>query len=166
MRYANIRSLDVTNGEGTGVSLFVQGCNFHCYNCFNIETWDFKKGKYFDEKAKNTILDLVGREYISRFSILGGEPLCDENYNESLNIISLIKKMYPSKKIWVYSGYTYEELVNSNKSEVLNVADVLVDGRYEDSLKDFSLKFRGSSNQRVIDLHKTKKEKRIILYKE
>lgn len=166
MRYAQIRSMDISNGEGIGVSLFVQGCHFHCYNCFNQETWDFNSGKEWTRQIERYFLNLVNKAYIKRVSILGGEPLCDENVKTVLKLIAKINNNFNDKKIWLYTGYTWEEIMRSRndlvKDKMLSLrqlaiceSDILVDGRYINDLKDYSLKFRGSSNQRVIDVQKT-----------
>lgn len=154
IRYAAIRSMDVSNGEGIGISLFVQGCHFHCKNCFNPETWDFNKGKEWTEKTRNNFIKLVDNPYIKRISFLGGEPLCDENFNEVKSIITELKDKYPNKKIWVYTGYIWENLI-TEKKDFLQYVDILVDGPFIDKLKDLTLKFRGSSNQRIIDVQQS-----------
>lgn len=151
MRYASIRKMDISNGEGLGVSLFVQGCHFHCKGCFNPETWDFDGGKEWTEEVKEKFIKLAGREYIKRISILGGEPLCDENILEVMRLVSDLKRLYPEKKIWVYTGYNAEDFVNDPaKAAVVKSIDFIVDGRYDESKRDLSLKFRGSYNQRII----------------
>lgn len=171
MRYSKIHKLDISNGEGIGVALFVQGCHFHCNNCFNSETWDFDKGKEWNEEIQNQFLDLIDRPYITRVSILGGEPLADENIDNILYLLFKIKKRFgDTKNIWVYTGYTFEEIENKygNKScerkNILLFADIIVDGQYIDKLKDLSLRFRGSSNQRIIDVKQSYEEKKIVLY--
>lgn len=163
IRYAQIRSLDLSNGEGVGVALFVQGCHFHCLNCFNPETWDFNGGKEWTEEAKEKFLKLIDRPYIKRISILGGEPLAEENLDGVLDLVNRIRLSSPHKSIWLYSGYTFEEIVHPtlkcNQSRVrkiiLSGIDVLVDGRYIDSQRDISLAYRGSSNQRLIDIQQS-----------
>ncbi len=181
MRYAQIRNMDISNGENIGVSLFVQGCRFRCKNCFNPETWDFNDGKEWTEEVENKFFELIDRPYIQRVSILGGEPLANENASTVLDLIKKIKSKHPEKSIWLYTGYTFEELCemycneqtynylsdNANRHIIfsnLQYVDVIVDGRYVDKLRDLTLKFRGSSNQRVIDIKKTLKENQIILY--
>lgn len=175
MRYASIRSMDISNGEGVGVALFVQGCHFHCHNCFNSETWDFNGGKEWNEKSKDVFLKLIDRPFIKRISFLGGEPLADENVDTVLDLIYEIKNKYPTKTIWLYTGFTwnhimnriycvddfdyitesYEEELNVQREKNIKLCDVLVEGQYVDSLRDVTLKWRGSSNQRVIDVQKT-----------
>lgn len=156
MRYADIVEFDVNNGDGIGMSLFVQGCPFHCKGCFNQETWDFKGGKQWTSKEEERLFKLIERPYIQRISILGGEPLCKENRSEVWNIINKIRILFGlKKKIWVFSGYTYEDLKaesDNNIDNILDNIDVLVDGRFVESLKDVTLAFRGSSNQRIIRL--------------
>lgn len=146
MRYASIRDLDISNGEGLGVALFVQGCHFHCKNCFNQSTWDFNGGKEWTMEVEDKFLKLIQRPFIQRVSILGGEPLADENYP---TVIYLLKTIDNVEK-WVYTGYRKEELMYFGKHEVFKHADVIVDGRYVDELRDLSLSFRGSSNQRIL----------------
>ena len=152
-RYALIRKMDISNGEGIGISLFVQGCHFHCKNCFNPETWDFKGGKEWNEEVRKRFVKLIDNVHIHRISILGGEPLCDENVEEIISLCKELKEKYPDKKIWIYSGYTYEQIQQDiNKAEILDIADILVDGPYEEDKQDFNLYFRGSNNQRIIEL--------------
>ena len=170
MRYASMRSLDISNGEGVGISLFTQGCRFRCYNCFNPMTWDVNSGNEWNEEAENKLLKLLNRDFIKRITFLGGEPLLDKNLSEIKELISKISVEYNNKTIWIYSGYTWEEIFNSNSSEmkirqeILKYCDVLVDGRYIDELRDVNLKWRGSSNQRVIDVQQSLKEGKVILY--
>lgn len=170
-----MRSLDISNGENIGVSLFVQGCHFHCYNCFNSNTWDFDSGKEWTEETENKFMELINRPYIKRISILGGEPLADENVVTINTLLTQIKKDFPNKIIWIYSGYTWEQIfdnhqhvevssINKNRQDVIFNSDILVDGRFINSKKDITLKWRGSSNQRVIDIKKSIKENKIILY--
>lgn len=159
MRYAQIRKLDVSNGTGVGISLFVQGCHFHCFNCFNQETWDFDGGKEWTPDVEKRFLELANRPYIKRVSILGGEPLADENVD---TVIRLCKKIHQiGKSIWIYTGYTMENLPKKQR-EVLIYIDYLVDGRYVDELKGPKLHFRGSKNQHI--WHKKKEEWSIINY--
>ena len=146
MRYASLRDMDISNGRGIGVALFVQGCHFHCKNCFNQTTWNFQEGKPWTNEIENKFFYLVSRSHIERVSFLGGEPLADENYD---TIVKLAKSI-DNKKKWCYTGYTLEELKASGKEEILKYIDVLVDGRYVDELRDLNLEFRGSSNQRIL----------------
>jgi anaerobic ribonucleoside-triphosphate reductase activating protein len=147
MRYASIRDFDISNGEDIGVSLFVQGCHFHCPNCFNQSTWDFNGGKEFTIETMRHIVKLMDRPYIKRFTLLGGEPLAPENIETSKEILRVIKETYPNKQIWLFTGYVMENIPDKS---ILKYVDVLVDGPYKHELRDLSLAFRGSSNQRVI----------------
>lgn len=147
MRYSQIRKMDISNGEGIGVSLFVQGCDFHCNGCFNSETWDWNKGKEFTIKTGLYLLSLCYKPYIKRLSILGGEPLAPQNIDTVTNLSKLFKEQYPDKKLWIWSGYTFENYIYDK--EILKYADYIVDGRFEEDKKDLNLKFRGSSNQRI-----------------
>ena len=144
-----MRSMDISNGAFVGVSLFVQGCHFHCKNCFNEETWDFKGGHEWTQESKNKFLELMNKPYIKRVSILGGEPLADENVEDVVDLMKTVKEKYPDKDIWVYSGYTMENIKKRKLNDVLKYADVIVDGRYIEELRNITLKFRGSSNQRI-----------------
>lgn len=164
--------MDISNGENIGVSLFVQGCRFQCKNCFNKETWDFDGGKEWTEEIEKKFFELVDRPYIKRVSILGGEPLVDENVLDVFRLILKLKEKFPNKSIWLYTGYKFEGILNNplrdlnttTRRRVIEMCNVLVDGRYIDELRDLTLKFRGSSNQRLIDMKKTLKENKIVLY--
>ena len=168
MRYAKIRKMDVSNGDGLGVSLFVQGCHFHCPQCFNSETWDFNGGQEFTKDVATQFCSLLENPYIKRVSILGGEPLCEENFIIVMLLINHIKLSFPDKKIWIWTGFTLEELLlNYSHLSIFNIfkkIDVLVDGRFEYAKKDLSLKYCGSTNQRVIDIQKTFNRKEIVLW--
>lgn len=158
MNFSQIRDMDISNGIGIGVSLFVQGCHFHCKNCFNSETWDFNGGKPWTSDIEQSLIELLDRPFIKRLSILGGEPLADENVETTLNILKHIKQIFGSeKKVWLYTGYTWEEImsINTLRQEVLMYVDVLVDGRFEYDKLDLTLPFRGSSNQRIIDVNES-----------
>lgn len=156
MRYALMRKMDISNGTFVGVSLFVQGCPFHCKGCFNQETWDFDGGYEWTEETKNKFLSLADKPYVKRISILGGEPLAAQNTYDVLNLVKEIKTRFPEKDIWIYTGYTIDVLqrifptMNSKRhKEILQYADVIVDGPFIESEKDITLKFRGSSNQNI-----------------
>lgn len=150
MRYASIRNLDVSNGKEIGVSLFVQGCPFRCYNCFNSETWNFNGGKEWTIEVENEFTKLVNRPYIQRVSILGGEPLTEGNLPTIQNLVNKIRLLLPEKTIWLYTGYTLQECLNHpQRADIINKCDIIVDGRYVDELKDITLKWRGSGNQRI-----------------
>lgn len=178
IRYASIRSIDISNGEGIGIALFVQGCHFHCKNCFNPETWDFSGGNKWTEEVKNKFLELANRPYIKRISILGGEPLAEENLDDVLDLVHEIRLSMPKKSIWLYTGYTWEQLFedddfdikdgiceNQTRRAIVLSSDVLIDGQYIDSQRDVTLPYRGSKNQNVIDIQKSLKEGQVILYK-
>ena len=166
MYYGNIKYYDISNGDGVRTSLFVSGCNHHCKGCFNEVAWDFDYGKEFSYNTLKEILDSLKPDYIAGLSILGGEPLDYKNINAVSTIVEVVRKSFPNKSIWVYTGYTYEELLERNNlftSLILNKIDVLVDGKFIEELKDISLKFRGSSNQRIIDMNKTRELGEITL---
>ena len=152
MRYNTIRQLDIANGKGCRVSLFVQGCSFNCPGCFNTVARDFDGGKEFTEQTMELLLELAKPDHISGLSILGGEPLHPRNRAEVLKLVREFKEVYPEKSVWLWTGYlieeVFEDLVDSG-------IDVIVDGRFVEEFKDLRLKYRGSSNQRVIDLKET-----------
>lgn len=173
MNYAEIKNCDIANGLGVRVSLFVSGCTHHCKNCFNEVTWDFHYGNVFDESVEEKILDYLKPNHITGLTLLGGEPMEPTNQRALLPFVKRVKAMYPNKDIWLYSGYLFDkELLQESRArcevtdELLNYIDVLVDGRFVEELKDISLKFRGSSNQRIIDVQKSLKNKTIVLYKD
>ena len=194
IHYASIRNLDISNGEGIGVALFVQGCHFHCYNCFNPDTWDFNGGKEWTPEVEDKFIELANRPYIKRLSILGGEPLADENLDGVLHLVDRFRLSLPNKTIWLYTGYevnleSYEILTigkeyaktryeftttqpsrsntaNFLRKSILNNVDVLVDGRYIDSQRDVNLKWRGSKNQRVIDIKQSLQKGKVTLWTE
>ena len=170
MNYANIKPHDTANGEGIRVSLFVSGCTHHCKGCFNEETWDFRYGKPYTKETEDEIIKLLKREYIKGLSLLGGEPMEKVNQIEIINLLRRVKKEMPEKDIWCYSGYTLDKdiLPKDGKvhidvtDEIVSYLDVLVDGEFVLELKDLKLKFRGSSNQRLIDVKKTLKEGKVV----
>ena len=162
MRYNKIRKMDISNGEGIRVSIFFQGCEFHCKNCFNPETWDFSKGEEFTEDEINTIIELCKEDYISGISILGGEPMHPKNIDASTLLAKKFKEVYPNKTIWAWTGFLFDEYLKDK--EISKYLDVLIDGQYVDELRNPNLKWRGSSNQRVIDVKKSIKSKKIVLY--
>ncbi len=164
MKYAKIRKMDISNGEGVRVSLFVQGCSFHCKNCFNQETWDFNGGKEFTTAEIQKIIELANKDYIAGLSVLGGEPLHDNNVDEVFHIVATFKEKFPNKDIWLWTGFKFEDAIKDSKRKfILRNIDVLVDGQFEEDKKDLTLKWRGSSNQRVIDCKKSLAENKIIL---
>lgn len=151
MRYAQIREMDISNGEGIGAALFVQGCHFHCKGCFNTETWDFSGGKEFTDNTKEMLFSILKKEYIKRLSILGGEPLCDENIETVKDIIKEVKLNFPNICLWLYTGYTLDEINKSKKlKDVVSLVDVFVEGRYIQEFTDSSYQFAGSTNQHII----------------
>lgn len=161
MRYNLIRKMDISDGPGVRVSVFLQGCEFHCKNCFNPETWNFDGGKEFTDEHIDEIMKLCGASYIKGLSILGGEPLHPRNIEATTKIAKAFKEKYPNKDLWVWSGFIFDE--NMRKKEVFKYIDTLVDGQYVDELHNPTLKWRGSSNQRVIDVQKSLKENKVIL---
>lgn len=162
MNFGEIKKNDIANGLGVRVSLFVSGCRHHCKNCFNKDTWSFSYGVPFTDATADDIIKALAPDYVNGFSLLGGEPFEPENQPELLKLLKRIKAEYPNKDIWCYTGFLLdEELLGKSRAnteytrEMLSYIDVLVDGRFVEELKDISLKFRGSSNQRVIDVKKT-----------
>ena len=161
MNYAQIRKYDIANGPGVRTTIFLTGCTLNCKNCFNKEYQNFHFGKVFDEKAFEEVMDCLSDANISGLSVLGGEPF--DNLEGLKEFISKVRAK-SEKDIWIYSGYTFEELLEKDGAmDVLKNIDVLVDGRFVEDLKDLKLKFRGSSNQRIIDMKRTLEEDRILL---
>ena len=163
MRYNKIRKMDISNGPGIRVSIFMQGCSFHCKDCFNSETWDFKAGKEFNDEVINKVLDLASLPHIVGLSILGGEPMHPNNREGTIKLAKAFKKRYPNKDIWVWSGYLFDELKDI---EGLSYIDTLVDGRFVLEQANPTLKFRGSSNQIVIDVKKSLRAGNVVLRSE
>lgn len=162
MYYGEIKKCDIANGEGVRVSLFVSGCTHHCPGCFNADTWDFSFGKEYTEETQREILDALAPEYINGLSLLGGEPFEPQNQKQLTELLRKVRQMYPEKSVWCYTGYLFDrELLGESRArceytdEMLSMLDVLVDGRFVESLKDITLVFRGSSNQRIIDVKKS-----------
>ena len=175
MNYATIKWTDIANGEGVRISLFVSGCTHRCKNCFNEIAWDFNYGEVFDQTVENKILKELESGFIAGLSLLGGEPLEPQNQMVLYPFIQKVKERFPKKTIWCYTGFVFDEktctLMQKEKNtpitkELLSLFDVLVDGPFVEELKDIRLKFRGSSNQRVIDVQKTLQNKEIVLYLE
>ena len=173
MNYATIKWTDIANGEGVRISLFVSGCTHRCKNCFNQVAWDFSYGDLFDEKIAEKILEELRSPFIAGLSLLGGEPLEPQNQEALLPFVKEVKRRFPDKTIWCYTGFILDEkkgLLKETKKntpqtkELISYFDVLVDGAFIEKLKDIRLKFRGSSNQRVIDVKKTLKKREIVLY--
>ena len=163
MRYNLIRKMDISNGPGVRVSVFMQGCSFHCKNCFNPETWDLEGGKEFTDETIEKVLELCSKEHVKGLSILGGEPMHPKNIDATTKLAKAFKEKYPNKNLWVWSGFEFDK--DSKGKEVLNYIDVLIDGVYKDELHDPTLKWRGSSNQRVIDVQKSIKEGKVVMLK-
>lgn len=158
MNYAEIKYCDIANGVGARTSLFVSGCRHHCKGCFNEVAWDFGYGGSFDEKVVDAIIDSLRPDYIAGLSILGGEPLEPENQEDVLRLLERVNDEYPEKTVWMWTGFTWEELMGGCRAstdmlpEILNCVDVLVDGPFINDQRDITLRFRGSPNQRIIDV--------------
>ncbi|MCQ2556038.1 MAG: anaerobic ribonucleoside-triphosphate reductase activating protein [Clostridia bacterium] len=186
MHYGNIKYFDIANGEGVRTSLFVSGCTHHCKECFNPETWAFDYGKEFDEQAEKEILESLKPDYVNGLTLLGGEPMEPANQKALLPFVKKVKEMYPNKTIWCYSGYLIDDLLGKGRlpmengnttfyqdlvdrahcawtKELLGYIDVLVDGEFKMPLKDITLRFKGSKNQRVIDVKETLKRNLVVL---
>ena len=175
MNYATIKWYDIANGEGVRISLFVSGCTHQCKNCFNKVAWDFSYGQPFDEKVQQQILEELASPFIAGLSLLGGEPFEPQNQEALLPFVREVKRRFPQKPIWCYTGYVLDEKTGllretekntSGTKELIECIDVLIDGEYVEALHDIRLKFRGSSNQRVIDVKKTLEERKCVLYLE
>ena len=164
MRYNKIRKMDISNGPGVRVSVFMQGCTFNCKNCFNPETHDFRGGKEFTDETINKILELCDKDYIVGLSILGGEPMHPKNIEGTTNLAKAFNERYPNKTIWSWTGFLFDR--DLKDKEVMQYIDVLVDGQYKDELHDFRLKWCGSSNQRVIDVKQSIDKKDVVLLDE
>ncbi len=172
MNYADIKRIDVANGEGVRVSVFVSGCNHHCKGCFNECAWDFNYGNKFTEKQEEEVLKDLDHDYISGLTLLGGEPLEPANQAGLLPLVKKAKEKFPDKKIWCYTGFDFEKDVvgkmakqSDTTKELLKYIDVVVDGKFEEDKKDLKLKFRGSSNQRILDVQESLKENKPVEYK-
>ena len=170
MHFGAIKDCDIANGEGVRVTLFVSGCTNRCPNCFQPQTWDFEYGEPFTAETEEKLLEMLRPSYINGLTLLGGEPFEPENQRGLISFLRRVRKELPGKNIWGYSGFTYEQLLTEGShcrcevtDEMLGLLDVLVDGRYVEELKDISLRFRGSSNQRLIDLNATRKTGEIVL---
>ena len=160
MKYAGLMENDIVNGEGVCVSLWTQGCPHHCPGCHNPETWDFNGGYEVPDDIRGEIVKAISANGITRnFSVLGGEPLCDENLDFVLNVVTAVRTAYPNIKIYIWSGYTFAELLekeNPKIMEILKQSNYLIDGRYKEELRDITLPLRGSSNQEIIILDELK----------
>lgn len=168
MYYGEIKNCDIANGEGVRVTLFVSGCTNRCKGCFQPQTWDFCYGRPFTAETEQSILSLLSPGYINGLTLLGGEPFEPENQRALVPFLRRVRQAYPDKTIWCFSGFTYEELTTDGTyprcevtDEMLSLLDVLVDGRFVEELKDLTLRFRGSSNQRLIDLNASRQDGRL-----
>jgi anaerobic ribonucleoside-triphosphate reductase activating protein len=184
MNYHDIKKCDMLNGDGIRISLWVSGCEHNCNQCQNPQTWNIDSGILFDEEAGKELLEALEKDYISGITFTGGDPLHENNLEDVLNLVNKIRILLPNKTIWLYTGYTWEEIWEHNLSgtdlygkpwtgwsidrchrqDILRQCDVLVDGRYEEDKKDITLKWRGSANQRVIDIQQSIKDNQIRLY--
>ena len=170
MNYGEIKKCDIANGIGIRISLFVSGCTHHCKNCFNPETWDFSFGNEFTHDVEDSIIKELSPSYITGLTVLGGEPFEPANQQALLPFLKRVKRLLPNKTIWIYTGYKLdEELLSPSRArceytdEILSLIDVLVDGEFIEELKDITLRFRGSSNQRIIDVPETLKKGEIVI---
>ena len=166
MRYNKIREMDISDGEGIRVSLFVQGCEFHCKGCFNPETWNFESGKEFTTETLDVLLKLCDKKYIKGLSILGGEPMHPKNRETVVDIMRAFKFKFPNKDIWMWTGYTLENLLAENDDDVKSMLiylDYLIDGQFVEEKKNLNLKWAGSENQRWIDIQESMKQGHIVL---
>lgn len=179
MRYSKIDECEMVNGSGCGISIYCQGCHLRCPGCFNSIAWDFNGGKEWASEVEKEFIKLIDRPYIKRISVLGGEPLADENVPDVLKLVNKIRLLFPEKSIWLFTGYTWESIFNPvitddfnptrdnliiKRQCIVSAVDVLVDGRFEEDKKNLSLAFRGSSNQRIIDVEQSLKQKEIVLW--
>ena len=170
MYYGEIKKADIANGLGVRVSLFVSGCTHNCKNCFNQVTWDFHYGLPFDEDVQEKILQYLEPQHIAGLTLIGGEPMEPSNQRALLPLVKKVKDIYPYKNIWCYTGYVFDkELLNESRArcevtdELLSYIDVIVDGRFVEELKDIRLRFRGSSNQRIIKVQESLREQKVVL---
>lgn len=173
MYYGEIKNCDIANGIGVRVTLFVSGCTNRCKGCFQPETWDFSYGKPYTKETEDSLIELLRPSYITGLTLLGGEPFEPSNQRELVNLLHRVKSELPSKNVWAFSGFTLESLLEREPhprcevtDEMLSMIDVLVDGKFEEDKKDISLRFRGSSNQRIIDMNATREAGGIILWDE
>ncbi len=173
MNYADIKYIDVANGPGIRVSLFVSGCTHHCKNCFNAVTWDFNYGELFTEKQIDEILEYLKPDHIRGLSLLGGEPFEYTNQQGILPLVRRVRETYPDKDIWCWTGYDFEKDIKEQMMkkwpetrELISYIDIIVDGKFVEDLKDLTLRFRGSSNQRIIDVQKSLRDDEVFLWEE
>ena len=159
MNFCSIKDCDIANGQGVRITLFVSGCTNHCKGCFQPETWDFNYGELFTEETENRLLEMLKPSYIDGLTLLGGDPFEPSNQRGLINFLHRVKDVYPNKNIWAYTGFTYDMLKTEGShprcevtDEMLSLIDILVDGPFIEDLKNISLSFRGSENQRILDL--------------
>lgn len=164
MRYNKIRKMDISNGPGVRVSIFVQGCTFNCKNCFNPETHDFNGGEEFTDDTIEKVLSLCEKDYVEGLSILGGEPMHPKNLEGVTKLAKKFKQKFPNKNLWAWTGFLFDNYLKDK--EICKYLDVLVDGQYMEELHDPTLKWKGSSNQRVIDVQNSLKEGKVILFED
>lgn len=176
INYHNITHDDMNNGDGLRVVLWLSGCSHHCYNCQNPQTWNLNSGIPFDESAKQEIFNELSKDYISGITLSGGDPLYENNLSEVLSLVGKIRNLFQNKTIWLYTGYLWENLININcpldsewenrilRKSIIELCDVLIDGEYIDERRDITLKWRGSSNQRVIDVKQSLAQNKVVLY--
>ena len=170
MNYGAIKKCDIANGVVVRTVLFVSGCTHHCKGCFQPETWNFDYGERYTKETEDEIIESLRPDYVDGITLLGGEPFEPENQRELVKLLRRIKKELPQKTVWSFSGYTYEELTGDSRAvcevtnEMLSMLDVLVDGEFVEAKRNISLRFRGSENQRLIDMNKTRKEGKIVLW--
>lgn len=172
MHYGEIKNCDIANGEGVRVTLFVSGCTNHCENCFQPQTWDFEYGQPFTKETEDSIIKMLEPSYINGLTLLGGEPFEPENQRALVPFLQRVREAYPNKTVWAFSGFRLDDELLKEGSyprceatdTMLSLVDVLVDGRYVERLHDISLRFRGSSNQRIIDMNETRKTGKIVLW--
>ena len=170
MNYGAIKKCDIANGVGVRTVLFVSGCTHHCKGCFQPETWNFDYGERYTKETEDEIIESLRPDYVDGITLLGGEPFEPENQRELVKLLRRIKKELPQKTVWSFSGFTYEELTGDSRAvcevtnEMLSLLDVLVDGEFVEAKRNISLRFRGSENQRLIDMNKTRKEGKIVLW--
>ena len=171
MYYGEIKNCDIADGQGVRVTLFVSGCTNCCKGCFQPQTWDFEYGKPFTAETEEHLLKLLAPDFINGLTLLGGEPMEPQNQRALLPFVKKVRETMPHKTVWCYSGFTLDELLTDGShpkcevtDELLSLIDVLVDGKFVEELKDISLRFRGSSNQRLIDLNKTRETGKVVLW--
>ena len=173
MHYGAIKKFDISNGEGIRTSVFVSGCRNRCKNCFQPQTWDFNYSKEFDDSAKKTVFDALANPSVRGLTVLGGEPMEPENQRELLPFLKEFRRRFPDKTVWLFTGNLYEELTGELgehpkcldiTAQILSLVDILVDGRFEEENKRLGLRFRGSSNQRIIDMNKTREAGEIVIW--